>query len=274
MDVAEISRRLLRLHRDAERITGLTIVVHDRTGSFIDLIKEFKGHRHWFCLAGKREHPDYDHRCQAHCRFAMNARAAAADAEPFVHDCWKGGSEAVAPIHRRGVHMLTLFGGPLRSGPHPPSGVIPEINRVWRQLPPADPDRLLAVSSVLVAVGHAMLELLNARAEGSGRKAAIERLIERRMHEHLGSEDLGRHLGLSPSRAVHVVAELYGKAFGDLLRDRRLARAQQLLVAGDDPVGVIAKRCGFLNHQWFNRLFARTFGMPPARWRRRQRAGA
>jgi AraC-like DNA-binding protein len=270
----DLHQRLTGLLADAERTAGLHITVHDRTGAFAGLIDGFHWHRHWFCVAGKPEHPDYGDRCQAHCRFALNGRCADPGCAPFVHTCWKSGSEAVAPVHRDGVHMLTLFGGVLRAGTAPPSGVIPEVSRAWRQLPPADPTRLAAAARVLAAIGQGMLTMLAEQPPAEGRRGMIDRLIEGRMHEALGPAQLGRHLGLSPSRAAHVVAGIYGMALGDLLRERRLARAQRLLVASDAAVGVIARRCGFVSQHWFNRLFTRNVGMPPARWRTAQRTGA
>jgi AraC-like DNA-binding protein len=186
----------------------------------------------------------------------------------------------VAPIVRGDEHRLTLFGGPARSGPIPPEDLVPEARHAWRQLPLPDPARLAAAANLLTALGQALLVLLDGQiAAGGGRKAAIDRLIEARMHAELGPAEIGpaeigQALGLSPSRAAHVVTGLYGMPFGELLRERRLARARHLLLTGDDPVGAVGRRCGFASQHWFNRIFARATGEPPARWRRRQRRQA
>lgn len=276
MDAAGIRERLERLLADAERVTGLRVTVHDRTDAFSGLLESDRyAHQHPFCRAGRGDDPSTDQRCQAHCRYAMNARAADPATDPFVHACWKGGSEACAPVHREGVHRLTLFGGALRAGTEPPPGVGPEARRAWRQLPPPDPARLAAAAGVLVAVGHGMLAVLDlAAADGGTRRAVIDRLVEANLERGLAPAELGRHLGLSPSRAAHAVAEIYGEPLGELMRQRRLARARRLLLSTDLPAGEVARRCGFASQHWFNRLFARALGEPPARWRRRQRAGA
>lgn len=275
MDGSGLEARLARLLADAERITGLTVTVHDRTGDFAGRIGESFHHRHWHCEAGRNASSGGGQRCLAHCYRLVNARAAVPGCEPFVHSCWKGCSEATAPVQRDGVHRLTLFGGATRSEATPPAGLAPEAGRTWRQLPPADPERLAAAASMLAAVGQAMLAMLDARTgQEGGRRSEIDRLIEARLHQSIGPAEVGCHLGLSPSRAAHVVAQLYGMALGDLLRERRLARAKRLLLASDEAVGAIARRCGFASQHWFNRLFTRAVGEPPARWRRRQRAGA
>lgn len=275
MDVGAFAHELTELLTAAERTTGLVITVHDRTGAFIGLIPTYNAHRHWYCGVGKGQNPEYRHRCHAHCRFAVNEMAADPTARPFVHSCWKGASEATAAVHRDGKHLLTLFGGATRAGRAPPAGLAPEANRAWRQLPPADDDRLAAAATVLQAIGQRMLALLDAHAaEASGRRGLIDRLIEERMHQEVALEHVAKRLRLSVSRSSHVVAEIYGIAFGDLLRERRLARARRLLLSGDDPVGVIARRCGFISQHWFNRLFSRQVGESPARWRHQQRTVA
>ena len=275
MDADEFAQELTALLAAAERTTGLIITVHDRTGVFAGLIPAHTAHRHWYCGVGKTQNPEYRHRCHAHCRFSVNGRAADPACKPFVHSCWKGVSEATAAVHRDGTHLLTLFGGAARSGKAPPAGLAPEVNRAWRQLPPADDERLADAATVLQAIGQRMLALLDAHAVGAGgRRGIVDRLIEERMHQDLALETVGRHLRLSSSRAAHVVSELYGMGFGDLLRERRLSRAKRLLLSGDETVGVVARRCGFISQQWFNRLFSRQVDESPARWRRQQRAGA
>ncbi len=262
--------RLGRLLADAERVTGLSIAVHDRTGAFQSLgLGARHGHLHAFCLLGRGSLPGFDRRCQEHCWQAQNRRAAEGG-EPFVHSCWKGGSEACAPVFRDGVHLLTLFGGVLAAGTEPPIGLEAPARRAWKTLPPPDPARLAAVAQVLAAIGQGMLALLDEdrRHGADSRRETIERYIAAELHRPLTVAQLGRHLGLSPSRTAHVVSGLFGTSFIALLQERRVARAKHLLLSGDETVGAIAARCGFISQHWFSRLFTRLVGEPPGRWRR------
>jgi AraC-like DNA-binding protein len=259
-----------RLLTDAERVTGLSIAVHDRTGCFQSHgLGSRYAHRHAFCQAGRYSLAGYDRRCREHCWQEQNRRAAETG-EPFVHSCWKGGAEACAPVFRDGVHLLTLFGGVLAAAAQPPAGLEAPARRAWRTLPPPDPARLAAVAQVLAAVGQGMLALLDEeRRRGAGsRREAIERFIAAELHRPLTVAQLGRHLGLSPSRTAHVVTALFGKPFIALLQERRIARAKHLLLSGEESVGTIAARCGCVSQHWFSRLFTRVVGEPPGRWRR------
>ncbi len=276
MDGSDLTQRIQLLLDDAQRVAGLSVTVHDRTGTLAGYLPgRWYSHRHPFCLAGRDTCPGFEGRCQEHCWQAMNRRAAAAG-EPFVHSCWKGGAEACAPVLRDGVHQLTIFGGILAAEPRPPAGLEPVAARAWRTLAASDPVRLLAAARVLAAVGQGLLALLDERRrlDAGSRRAAVERFIEVGLHRPLALAELGRHLGLSVSRAAHVVRDQFGVSFGTLLLDRRLALACHLLAAGDASVGEVARRCGFASQQWFSRVFTRRHGEPPGRWRRTHRPQA
>jgi AraC-like DNA-binding protein len=52
----------------------------------------------------------------------------------------------------------------------------------------------------------------------------------------------------------------------------RMSLAAQSLRDGDEAVARIAERLGYESEAAFNRAFKRDFGLPPAAWRRAQRA--
>ena len=54
----------------------------------------------------------------------------------------------------------------------------------------------------------------------------------------------------------------------------RLAIAADLLRSGSSPLGRVAEQVGYESEQAFNRAFKREFGVPPARWRRRDERAA
>lgn len=276
MDEAELPRRIAALIAQAERVSGLTLTVHDTeaTADHIPL-RSRHGHTHRFCETGRATHPGYDRRCQEHCRYGLKRRAAA-NPEAFVHTCWKGGAEACAPVHRDGVHQLTVFGGITRAATTPPADLEPAARRAWQALPSADPQQLAAIAPLLVAVGHGILALVDEarRNDRDSRQAVIERCVEAHLHEPLDIGFLAAQLGLSASRTAHLVNEHCGMSFGLYLQGRRLARAKHLLQTSDARVGVIAQRCGIANQQWFSRLFTRAEGLAPGRWRKTHRSRA
>jgi AraC-like DNA-binding protein len=85
-------------------------------------------------------------------------------------------------------------------------------------------------------------------------------------------EELARASGLSRSALVTRFAELIGVSPMRYLRDWRLFLAAQELSGTQRPIVAIAIDAGYGTEAAFNRAFARTFGNPPAEWRRQRTA--
>lgn len=102
----------------------------------------------------------------------------------------------------------------------------------------------------------------------SSRAHAIRTFIQRRHAEAVSVSDLARTLGLSESRAMHLVKELFGCGFAQLLTEARLKTAATLLRNTDRPVHDVCLSSGFGDLSHFHRTFARHFKVTPRQYRR------
>jgi AraC-like DNA-binding protein len=146
----------------------------------------------------------------------------------------------------------------------------------------ADPLRRAAERQRL---GFALLaELLPAGAGAAAERAllAVGRLrpvLECMAQTDAGAlsrDELAGLAGLSPTRFHYVFSAAMGCAPMAYLQRERLRRAQQWLLASDEPVKAIAERIGIPDAFHFSKLFKRQFGLPPVRYRivqRRAHAG-
>ena len=79
-------------------------------------------------------------------------------------------------------------------------------------------------------------------------------------------------------RVIHADAEILviDKPAGVLSVPGRGAHPllADLLRSGNSPLGRVAEQVGYESEQAFNRAFKREFGVPPARWRRRDEHAA
>jgi AraC-like DNA-binding protein len=81
-------------------------------------------------------------------------------------------------------------------------------------------------------------------------------------------DDLGREVGLSRSALADRFTRLIGEPPIRYLARWRLQVAAHQLRSTDTPLARIAEQVGYESEAAFNRAFKRSFGVPPATWRR------
>lgn len=195
------------------------------------------------------------------------------------HRCHAGLLEAVVPIVWQEDLAGMLFAGQFRDQDggadcryrQPASPADALITRAALPEPPShaagagllEDLRQLAARLLLIAVQHG-----NGDRQPPSRRARIDLFL----HDHaddptLRIDDLAAYLGLSPSRTAHLLQELYGRSFVQVLTARRLRRACELLRIGDLPIGHIALAAGFGTLSHFHRVFKQHVGTTPRRYR-------
>lgn len=130
-------------------------------------------------------------------------------------------------------------------------------------------DSLFAAIATHVALRHGSLQ-------GQAAPAAVPAAALRRALDYIDA-NLGRELRVDQlARVAGAAARSFARAFkrrtGEtpyayVLR-RRLERARDAVVAGDEPIFAIAARLGFADQAHLTRLFRRRFGAPPGALRR------
>jgi len=97
-------------------------------------------------------------------------------------------------------------------------------------------------------------------------------LLHERPAEPWTMEELGRLIGLSRSALHERFAELVGMPPMQYLANWRMQRGAELLRNSEATVAAIALDVGYDSEAAFARAFKRCVGIPPAAWRRTQRA--
>ncbi|MDZ7750624.1 MAG: AraC family transcriptional regulator [Gammaproteobacteria bacterium] len=93
-------------------------------------------------------------------------------------------------------------------------------------------------------------------------------LLHRRLEHPWTTGDLASLVGLSRSALHERFTRVTGEAPMAYLARQRLEHAAQRLRGSGEPIARIALECGYGSEAAFSRAFKRTFGAPPARWRR------
>lgn len=79
---------------------------------------------------------------------------------------------------------------------------------------------------------------------------------------------LADQLGLSPSRTAHLVKEIWGFSFSEMVNQARLKTACSLLQHTDHTIQEIAFRSGFGDQSNFQKKFKAQFKLTPGSWRK------
>ena len=139
------------------------------------------------------------------------------------------------------------------------------------QLDPFDPERGRRLGRTLSALAHGLLmqfeQMQQDAPPARTRMAQVRRFLRYRAGEEVRLADLAAELHLSESRTSHVVSEMFGRPFQELLREERISRARTLLLSTDLTAGQVARRVGMPNEYHFNRTFKRLVGVPPGQFR-------
>ena len=107
------------------------------------------------------------------------------------------------------------------------------------------------------------------RRSGEPLLADVFAVIDQRHGEPLSLRDVAREVGMTPGHLTTVVRRRTGRTVQEWIIERRMAEARSLLAETDLPVAEVARRVGVTDPGYFSRLFSRTHGASPRRWRGR-----
>ncbi|WP_341718744.1 GlxA family transcriptional regulator [Micromonospora sp. FIMYZ51] len=104
----------------------------------------------------------------------------------------------------------------------------------------------------------------------STRQAALRMVLDtvaEQPHADHSLAAMAARAAVSPRHLSRLFSDVLGTTPGQYVQRIRVEAAQQLLEAGDDPVEVVAKRCGFHSVETMRQAFHRVIGMAPTTYR-------
>ncbi len=272
-----------------ENLTGLRVVVHDLNASLWPFLQpERFQHRSPCCAAIKARH---DWACRDF-EITRLREEILHSPDGRYHSCHAGFMEWVLPVFIDDRLAWILFAGQGKA-----AGAYQHLVRDIR-LTPAKPLSSPALPAFAEAKAQAILEALRQLRSrllawqeqasallsntGEPHPGDLKNLAERRLliqsflhRHHTGSaslQDLARTLHLGKSRASHLVKELFGCSYVQLLNQMRLRTAASLLRESALPVLDICLNSGFQDLSHFHRCFRKRFSTTPLKYRRMSHA--
>ena len=195
--------------------------------------------------------------CVNHCMNEYNDSVERTRRRYCINHCREGHIEVAAPVFRNGRHVLSLFAG------------------LWHwKTSPDEHWRIMSLCRLLPVFAEGLLaEAERTRQEVDwGRQTQKERIlayVTENFNRPVSTADLARHLSLSVTHTCHLVSELCGCSFSELLTQERMKHAELFLRHTDYRVREIAFMCGFASVEHFNRIFKCWNQLSPKQFRKK-----
>ena len=273
-EILNISVEKIRaLWTQVERIHHIELTLHDHIGCFYlsgepHILSGVNIHQSSCCKAPGKVRK----KCLSHCR--DKAMEIAADRKTvFTMTCWRGIKEAVMPLYRNDIHAATIFAGSFRDPEFDISGFPRKYQEMYLRMPVWDDSRLGELETILMTTGYALLQLAGNLHSGiehePGRKGIICNFFRQHFKEPVGVGELAAYLELSESRTLHILHDLFGKGFSQLLNEERIHHVMEYLLNTELPLHDIARLTGFSNEYYLSTVFKKMRGCSPGNARRR-----
>ncbi len=200
----------------------------------------------------------------------------------IAYTCHAGLEEVIAPVHIDGEAAGFLMVGQFRTGAKPrlPEWAAAEsgelrgrLEAAFARLPLIGPEKLAGV----IGLFSMLLDYLAARelaaVTGDRLKAEVEAYIDGRLRETVRLPAAARRLGRSVSAVTHELKSRYNTSFSRLLIERRIARAEELMMRHpEQTVAEISLQVGVDDPYYFSRFYRKYRGYPPTEFRRRAKS--
>lgn len=95
--------------------------------------------------------------------------------------------------------------------------------------------------------------------------------VENNYASRLSVEGIASHLGYHPYYLGSVFKKSTGTGLCEYINTVRIKNAEELLLHTDEPISIIAEKCGFESADRFSLVFKKQNKMPPSKWRREYR---
>ncbi len=97
--------------------------------------------------------------------------------------------------------------------------------------------------------------------------AQVRSEFEHRTDSGLTQAEICRRIGITPRHAQRLFRQSYGITIHQYLAQKKLQKAQALLIGTDHSIAQIAAETGFENEKYFSTFFRRQTGVTPSQYR-------
>ena len=227
-----------------------------------------------------RQHPEMQKKC-AQCDREACERSKKSKTR-IIYRCHAGLVEAVTPIQYNNIGIgYMMFGQGLQTADYDHSweelaeyfadhGIhTAELNEAYYKKAALSAEVIAAASEIMEACSvYLYLSRMITLREDSVAKQ-LDRYITEHLADNLSAQVLCDTLGISKTRLYETAEHSYGQGVAGHIRRLRVDRARQLLSNTERKISDIALQCGFVDYNYFTKVFKKAVGITPREYRKR-----
>lgn len=143
---------------------------------------------------------------------------------------------------------------------------VPELERLLDLRPLSGGGETGSWKLTATALFGSLLSVLSREARHSPAVTKALAYIKENYQHQIGLESTADRIGLSPARLSRLLVDETGRGFSDLLIERRIERAKELLLEGGATIKDVSYSTGYPDPNYFARLFKKVTGYTPSDW--------
>lgn len=203
--------------------------------------------------------------------------------QPYIYKCQFGLYEAVAPLYYSGILSgYLMMGQALDTSLYTKEEVYrlsyqyvtsdKALREAIESIPAATKDKIASCISIMGICAEYIT--LSNRFKVSTKNLAqdVKTYIQENYDKKITLDRLCKQFYCSKATLTHSFKKTYGETISHFLLRIRLEKAEQLLAVSDMKIGEVAQRCGFLDQNYFCKVFIKAFGITPNAYKKNNRA--
>lgn len=263
---------IAELLQDLHKTSGLHISIHDT--DFHQLVSCPENLSRFCALVQKN--PKAKARCLAADREAMEK--VCDTGKMYLYKCRFGLWEAACPLYRNGILVGYLMMGQgkdctcaseqqILSAAFRYTDEQEEVKTCLAELPALSEETITAFSHIMTICAEHVAYLSSIHVPSEDLADSIKEYIDKNIEKKLTISHLCAVFHCSKSTLMNHFRKNAGMTLGEYLTERRVEMAKGLLRHRDEPIGVVARRCGFPDQGYFSKVFVAKTGYSPTAYR-------
>ena len=148
-------------------------------------------------------------------------------------------------------------------------GINPAVaERLFNEIPPSDINRIESISRIAEIIAKHILLEKTLTLKTNERLSMINSYIDENLGSYLTVQEISVHTNISKSVLYNLFHENYKTTVKDYINDKRVKKAEQLLLSTDLSIVNISQMTGFSGVSYFGKIFKEKTGKSPLKYRK------